>query len=164
MRYFWQMCLLREVPQTLPRSIELFWLLLGVNVLVGMAQLWGAKGPVANIIVQLVAAYIIEFGLIWLLFYLIGRAARYLQIVTALLGSDTILGLIVVMALVILPVLNAVDVFGFLYLGIVIWSLVITGHILRHGMEIPLVGGIVIAVSIFLIRISVLLTLLGTNE
>ena len=44
---------------------------------------------------------------------------------------------------------------AFALLGLVIWSLVVTGHVLRRALSAPLIVGVLIAIVFYWVAISV---------
>ncbi len=149
-RYFVELCFLRRGPQDLPGSSALLGLALVIHlvtaVLVGLAA--GLTSPVA--MGQGLADALLTLGLLALALRVMGRRPRFSQLATALFGAGAMLGL---MALVPLGLVAGAEsrgetsLAGLPLLVLFFWSLLVTGHILRHGFDLRLGQGILIAVA-----------------
>ncbi|TVQ85828.1 MAG: hypothetical protein EA400_14660 [Chromatiaceae bacterium] len=153
--FFIDLSLLRRPPQDLPASTVLFWLVtltaFGGGVLLAVTA--GSPASVGS------AQSVLGLGLMYAALYLglnlVERTARFWQAATALAGADTLVGLIAL-----LPIGLAVSqggsageesgalaLAGLMFLGLVVWSVVIKGHILRHTFGLTLAQGVAIAVA-----------------
>jgi hypothetical protein len=159
--FFVDLCLLRAAPQAMPASGVLLGLTLVLNVLVGVLILAGISvGPGAALGESLLEAGISLFAL-RLALLLRGHVARFRQTATALMGSNLLLGLAA------LPALDLgkdgdseLAVLGSLYLLLLmLWSMVVLGHILRHALELSLGEGVTLAALYTLISYAFLSTL-----
>jgi hypothetical protein len=149
-RFFVELCLLRRAPQDLPGSSTLLGLILVINlmasVLVGLAA--GLAAPVA--LGQGLADAVLTLGLLHLALSLTRRPARFLQLATALLGTGTLLSLVAVAPLLLLSGAESrgeTSLAGLPLIFLLFWSLLVTGHILRHGFDLRLGQGVLIAVA-----------------
>lgn len=149
-RFFIDLCLLRRGPQDLPTSAVLVKFLalvyLGVGVLVGAAT---GQGFVAALTQTLVDIGIL-LGLLYGGLRLAGRLPRLLQTAAALLGSGALLSLLVLVPMGMATGGEHPEMTGFaalLFLALLAWSIVVTGHILRHALDLPLAQGAMIAVA-----------------
>jgi hypothetical protein len=157
--YFIELCLLRRAPQDLPASPTLLKALvlvyLAVGVLVGTATGEGAGVALLQTLVD--AALLLGLlyaGLRWL-----GRLPRLLQAGSALLGSSALLSLLVLVPLGMASGGEDSELTGvaaLLFLALLAWSIVVTGHILRHTLDLALVQGALIAVAYNLLAYSLL--------
>ncbi|TNF52757.1 MAG: hypothetical protein EP309_08650 [Gammaproteobacteria bacterium] len=149
-RFFVELCLLRRAPQDLPGSSTLLGLILVINlmasVLVGLAA--GLAAPVA--LGQGLADAVLTLGLLHLALGLTRRPARFLQLATALLGTGALLSLVAVAPLLLLSGAESrgeTSLAGLPLIFLLFWSLLVTGHILRHGFDLRLGQGVLIAVA-----------------
>jgi hypothetical protein len=157
--YFIELCLLRSAPQDLPGSATLLQVLalvyLAVGVLVGTATGQGLGQAVVQTLVDVALLLgLLYAGLRWR-----GRLPRFLQAAAALLGSGALLSLLVLVPLGMAPSGEDSQMTGFatlLFLALLAWSVVVTGHILRHTLDLPLVQGALIAVAYNLLAYSLL--------
>ena len=136
---FWEICLLQKAPQDIPYSRGLFLLLLPVNFLVDIlySGLAYPKVELGSIILVVSVHAVFFLGSISFLMAVMGYAARSFQTLTALLGTGVIISLLA------MPVLLAISYvpqlagyFGLIMLLLIIWSLVIMAHVLRHALSV----------------------------
>jgi hypothetical protein len=146
--YFVDLCLLRATPQKLPASSALLKMSFAANLLVGALLVVGEQmGPflaVAESLFELLLMLLVLQGGL----RLSGHPERFVQTATAIMGSGALLGLIV------LPLLGAGGaaqedgsgggLIGLLVLLLVIWSMLVLGHILRHAFDLKLAQGTVL--------------------
>ncbi len=95
---------------------------------------------------------------------ILGKEARFLQTGTAMFGTGALINL-VTMPIQLLVDSNPSgsfmhDLGALLYIVLIIWAVVILGHILRNAFEIRLWGGILIALNYFLLINWLIQTLL----
>jgi len=163
--FFVELCLLRRAPQDLPASQSLFGLLVVVNLILGLLAGLTVDGGFGRSLLQSVADVVLTLGVFYAGFKLIGREARFAQTATALLGSGAVLG---VLGLLPLTMLSGGEesagsaIAGLLFLGLLIWNLVVMGHILRHALEMTLGQAMVIAVGFYLFAYTLLGGLFAT--
>ena len=141
---FVDLCLLRIGPQDLAASGSLLMTLTGLNILVGLAVIVDARTGVASAL----AESLFDTGLMLTALYFglktQNHLPRFNQAASALMGSELLLGLLA------LPLISwsrrpdATEA-GLLLLVLIIWSLVVMGHILRHTFEIGLGFGVGLA-------------------
>jgi hypothetical protein len=157
--FFLDLALLRRAPQDLPASSVLFALVLLVALLGGILLAITAGAPVMVGSVQTVLDFDLILGALYLTLNVVKRPSRFLQAATALIGTETLIGL-----LALLPVSLATPaggdtgllaMAGLMFLGLVGWSVVISGHILRHTFSITLMQGVAIAIGFDLLSFVV---------
>ena len=143
-RLFFDICLLKKGPQDVPQSRFLFWLSLTLYGVVGFLMLRLSVGWLESLF-QLLTGIILLLAFTAGILFLMGRKSRFLPVVTAMLGTDMILSFFA------LPVLGTIttgrmSLFSELvYLGLVIWSWLVMGHILRHALSVSLSFGMGLA-------------------
>jgi hypothetical protein len=148
--YFIELCLLRRAPQDIPPSVTLLQVLclayLAVGVVVGAATAQGLWQALAQTLADLALLLgLLYAGLGWL-----GRLPRLVQAASALVGSGALLSLLVLVPLGMAADGEDSQMTGFaalLFLALLAWSIVVTGHILRHTLDLPLFQGALIAVA-----------------
>lgn len=162
-RFFLELCLLRRAPQDLPGSSTLLGLVLAINLgaslLVGLAA--DLSAPVA--LGQGLADALLTLGLLHLALSLTRHPARFLQLATALLGAGALLSLVAVAPLLLLSGAESrgeTSLAGLPLLVLLFWSLLVTGHILRHGLDLRLGQGVLIAVGYNLLASTLINSLL----
>jgi len=149
-QFFIQLCLLRRTPQELPGSSVLlnlvFLVYLGSSFLVGLAA--GLVPAVA--IGQGLTDALLTLLLLYLALRLSGRANRFLQLATALFAAGSLLGLLALIPLGLVAGAESrgeQSLAGIPFLLLFFWSLLVTGHILRHGFDLRLGQGVIIALG-----------------
>jgi hypothetical protein len=145
LNYLVDLCLLRAGPQDLPASSLLLILFTLLNVLVGWVMIIDAR---SGAFIAL-AETLFESGVLLAVLYFglasRKRLARFYQAATALMGSGLLLGLLA-MPLVSWSQRSESSEAGILLLVLIVWSLVVMGHILRHTLDISFNLGLGIAV------------------
>jgi hypothetical protein len=104
-------------------------------------------------------------GVLHLALRFTGHPGRFQQTATALLGTGALIGLIAVAPLAMNATgseeTDAATLGAVLLLALMVWSIVVTGHILRHAFAITLGQGAAVAVGFELLAISLLGGLFG---
>jgi hypothetical protein len=148
LNYFVDLCLLRAAPQDLPAAPVLVRLAFLANVLVGAMLVAGSDIGVGLAL----AESLVEVGLMLVVLRVAlgwrGREARFVQTATAVMGSSTFLGILA------LPLLgmtrgasgDAAALAGLILLVLVVWSVVVLGHIVRHAFDLALGQGVAVGV------------------
>lgn len=160
--FFVELCTLRRAPQDLPASGILLGIALAADLFAGMLV-----GVTADIhwwtsllqgFVEIAAMLIALYAAL----NLMNMTARFLQSATALLGSGALLGLLALLPLSVnssgTQATNLATLGALLLLALVIWGIVVTGHILRHTFGITLGQGAAIA---FTFEIATILLVTG---
>jgi hypothetical protein len=148
-QFFFELCLLRRAPQDLPASTALLGVTGLADLLMGtaLATAVGLSLPLG--LLQSLVDIAFMLALLYGALYLLDRLPRFQQSATALLGSGALLGFVASVPLGLLPSGEAgQDPAGvaLLFLVLVVWSILVTGHILRHTFELRLGQGVLIAV------------------
>lgn len=158
-RYFFDLCMLRGAPQDLPASAALLGVVLVANLLVGMVLAVSADVSPGIGLAQSLVDSVFMLGLLYGALHLRHRPARFPQAATALLGSGALLGSLAVVPLGMLPAgadAQPPAMAAALFLGLVAWSVLVTGHILRHTFDLRLAQGAAFAVVYTLLAYAVM--------
>lgn len=151
---FVDICLLRAGPQDLPGSGFLLLLTALLSLLTGTLTIVGTFGSLGSALAAQVLDILLLLGLLRMLLQITAKQSRFQQTATALLGTGVLINLAAMPLQIISPgdptASVATEVSGLFYLFLLIWALVIVGHIIRHAIEIKLAGGIAIALLYFL--------------
>ena len=158
LRLLWDLCRLRIGPQDLPFSIALARGLVFVSLAIDLLYAT-LLSPGAAVLPRLVVSALVLVGVPWLLLASRRRLPRYPQTLAALAGSGVLFKLAMLpLALVILdlPVPSTPEqlvpaqvLVGWLTLALLSWRLVVTGHILRHALDLRLASGLLLALAVF---------------
>ncbi len=150
---FWMICLLRSGPQDLPAAYPLLKLALFAYGLSGLVFLLGGVGDLGLSQAVLLVAVDIALlaGLTYLILHTVDHLPRFTQTLTALVGTGALLQFIALplgMWFVRAQAAGASGQFpALLWLLLMIWSLIITGHILRHALSVSFGIGILCALG-----------------
>ena len=157
-RPFVEICLLKRAPQDLPDSTFLLAIMLVAHtvtsILLNAVVLDGWNAMLAGLTDTLLVSILTASVL-----YLHSFSARFVQTLSAMTGTGTIISLVAI------PLFSwnvgaqqsesANPVAALLMFGIVAWSLAVSGHILRHALTIPYLLGILVAVAFYGISYTV---------
>ncbi|CDI01505.1 conserved membrane hypothetical protein [Candidatus Competibacter denitrificans Run_A_D11] len=146
---FFDICLLRKAPQDVPASMALLKMCLLAYALSGLLVLM-INDPLPVALLEILLDMVLLSGLLYLGLMLHRHPRRFEQALSALTGSGTLIGLLALPLMswmthqaqgddVVLP--------SFLLLALMIWSIVIMAHILRHAFEISVWQGALYALS-----------------
>lgn len=163
--YFVQLCLLRRTPQDLPASEALFWVTLVVYLCAGLLiGLIGGLNPVVSLLQGGVELALL-LGLLNLSLSATRHLARFTQSATAVLGTGALISFIAAIPLAWSPGVSeesdAATLGAVLLLVLVVWSIVVTGHIIRHTFNVSLGTGVLLAVAYEILSITVISWLFG---
>jgi hypothetical protein len=159
-QFFIELCLLRKAPQDLPGSDVLFRLTLAADLVVGVLVGLAAGLSVTTGLLQGGLEIAMMLGALYGALMLTGHPARFQQAATALLGTGALIGIIAVAPLAMNATgteeTDAAALGAVLLLALMVWSVVVTGHILRHTFAITLGQGAAVAVAFELLAIALL--------
>jgi len=147
-QFFFQLCLLRKAPQDLPGSSVLLSVTLVADLLMAMVLAGVAGLPPGRGLIQGLVDVAFMLALLYGASHLLNRLPRFQQTATSLLGSGAVLGFIAVVPLSMLPPGGNEQAPGgavLLFLALIVWSVLVTGHILRHTFDLSLRQGVGIA-------------------
>ncbi len=152
---FFYICLLRAKPQDVPASNALLLLTMLAVIATGVPAIIGPVGgfvPALMIGLMDVALILV---LLKIFLSMVGLSSRLLQTATALYGTGVIINLLSIPVQILLDSsaeYSATQFIGaLLYFSLLIWSLVIMGHILRHSFKLQLSSGVLIAMGYFML-------------
>ncbi|HJR68625.1 MAG TPA: hypothetical protein VKA43_01150 [Gammaproteobacteria bacterium] len=144
----------RRGPDSLPSSQFLFWLLLAAMLASSFAALVVDGVTPLGIAVVLSAAGF-ELWFVWAVLRLYERERRFRQTMSAVLGTDAIIGVLT------LPLIAFADpppagsqeisFAGFAFLALVVWSIDITAFVLSRALDRPYLLTLVIVLAYFLL-------------
>ena len=153
-----EICLLRAGPQDLPPARQFLVLtLIGyllVDVLVTRVSFAGVQAlwiSLLDVVLMIALAYVS--------LRIRAKPERFNQTLAALAGTGQLLGLLALPVIQGLSMAHAAETpapaLAWLWLGILIWSLLVLGHILRHALELTLPTGVGIGVLYNLLTIVI---------
>ncbi|HHH48648.1 MAG TPA: hypothetical protein ENK51_07165 [Gammaproteobacteria bacterium] len=162
---FIDLCRLRRGPQDVPASRFLMMLTAGGYFVIGLAVSLLEQPPGLAILSAAVDTLMLA-ALAWLSLWIIGKTARFTQTYTALAGIGILFGLMgwpLVAFLQGLPQGQGSSL-SLLLLGLVIWNIVVIGHILRHALGLMMwaASGLALFYVYLSIRVMSALYIAGT--
>lgn len=157
LQIFIDICLFRGRPQDLPASRFLLAASIVVSLVIGFFPLLNyLKGFYPALLASLMDTALILLFLRGGLYFL-EKEPRFLQTATAIFGTGAVISvpfLCVELMIYSAPGEFTKAVGNALLLPLLVWSIAVTGHILRHALDIRFAGGIVVAlIYIFLITL-----------
>lgn len=156
-KVFFDLCLLRATPQDLPASVVLLGATLATYTLVSLAF------AVADLSLKHAIFYALADALLLAMLThtaLVLRRfrARLIQTLSALAGSGTLLGLSA------WPLNSFSEPPLLPLLALLLWSVAVTAHILRHALAVPLAVGVAVSLSYLAIAFTVMSTLFPSAQ
>ncbi len=145
---------LQKGPDAIPHSQVLFalivflWLISGLVMTVAVPEL-DAKNFVIGTFIGLIGLSC--YGAVIILS---GRRARLLQAIMALLGCGALISLIFVALDALLPLISSEAAAGVVTSLILLWLVPVEGHIIARTIERHWYVGIIIAISVFVLQLS----------
>jgi peptidoglycan/LPS O-acetylase OafA/YrhL len=155
LKLFIDICRLRAKPQDVPASSALLLLTIVLALVSGILAISGSVyGFMQTAIISLMDVAV-TLILLSLILKLMNLSSRLLQTATAIFGTGAIINLL---SLPVMLLMNSgaenpgYQLLGaLLYFALLIWGLTVMAHILRHSFQLPLTGGLLIAIGYFLL-------------
>jgi len=151
-------------PEDLPDSRFLLGLTLLAYLLLQVPLAWIAYGPSTEIVTTIAVSALLLIGFLWALLRLMGLRSRFRQTLTALLGVSALLSLLSIPFSVwheaTKDVQPATALPSISILAIMLWSVVIDGHIMSRALSKPFAVGLMIAIAYFFLHMRVLFELM----
>lgn len=150
-------------PQDLPHSPALLRGLLFFAIGLQLVFGWLLRDDVASP-ARIAFSLLLTVALPWLVLQWRGHGERYVQTLTAIVGTGILFSLAMAPLLFLArdmplpsdqvppkPIHALVSLFA---LGLVAWKIAIDGHIWRHALAWPLVGGVLLALGLFVFELG----------
>jgi hypothetical protein len=166
LRYFVSLCLLRSGPADAPPSssllVQTLLAYLSIGWLISMLHLELAEGLLST----LVDATLL-IGMTGVLLAVRGYKARLQQTLIALMGAGILLGVLALPLLLWLKIVAqqaglSPRLASLLLIGLMMWSIAITAHIMRQALSVSFTVGVLVAVIYALVSIQVMNFLFST--
>ncbi len=158
--FFIDLCLLRRAPQDAPASVALLALVSTVGLVSSSLLTITAEHRLVVGLLQTLTDYTLLFTVLWIALSFTNKQRRFMQTITALIGADTLLSLLALlpMILALTATTDSAQLFfaGLLFLGLIGWNLLVTGHILRHALDVHLIWGISFAILYELLTVVIM--------
>lgn len=155
---FIDICMLRAGPQDLPASRFLFVLMLVIYIAISLVlSLIELEMPIAAVYTGLDVVLVLALaaGMFWVS----DKWNRFNQTATALLGIGTIFNAAAAPLLLWQQAVadgeNPMPLPSFMLLALMIWNLVVIGHVIRHALSTTMFWGIAIAMIYTFVSMSI---------
>jgi hypothetical protein len=156
-RVFVDICLHRRGPEQLPSSQFFFLLVLAVSVLIDILLLLVDDIGPRNVFVSLLTT-VIDVAFVWAVLRTFERQRRFKQTMSAMLGVNAILSLLIVPLALWSQALDLpegeVALPWLLLLVLAIWSIDIAGFVLARALDRPYALGVAIMLGYVLLTVS----------
>lgn len=159
---FIDICLLRAGPQDIPTSSVLMLLSITVYCTVGFF-LYLVNADLIHALILTGVDIVLMAGLAYVILWVRMLTTRYVQTLTALAGTGTLLAMIAWPVLYWLqlpaagpnPEPSLLSPILWIWWAWLLWNLVVVGHILRHALSTTFFVGALLSLSYFFISYSV---------
>lgn len=150
-----RLCLLRIPPQELPASRFLLQMAAVALLISGVLALSVSDGVTPQVVLAVLLDMLLTYGLLQLGLRLVRKPRRLTQALSATFGCSALIQLVSIPLALLIggdPGEDLVSQLAVaLYLLLVVWSLAVMAHILRHTLDLPFWGGLMIAVGYWLL-------------
>ena len=154
----------KKGPEDLPDSRFLLGFTFAVYLLLQIPLGWIAYGPSDVLVSTIVVSGLLIVSGLWVLLALTGYRSRFRQSLTAMLGTSALLSaLSLPFSLwrdITINYEAGVALPSTIIFAIMVWSLVIDGHIISRAISKPFGIGLMIAVAFFFLHTAVLFELM----
>lgn len=130
---FFRIALFKQGPQDLPASPWVLRLVLPVYLAVNYLALM-LNGTASTAVLQLGADLAMMTGFIWPMLYFAGKASRFQQTLSAMVGTDAVISFAAIPAIASLNSQPS-DLAYLLMLAMMVWHWLVNGHILRNALD-----------------------------
>jgi hypothetical protein len=162
-RLFYDIALWRRGPRDVPASGALLGFVAAAYLAISILQshlVYGAEGALLRGLVDLALTAVV-FGVA---LAVARRPHRFVQTLTAVLGTGALLAVPMIVLLVIGEQVASVPPLRFLVslasLPLLVWYLFVIAHVVRQALETPLFTGMAVALTYFVVSYAVLVGLL----
>jgi hypothetical protein len=159
-----KVALRKNGPEDLPDSRFLLGLTFVVYLLLQVPLGWIAYGPSGVLVSTIVVSVLMVVFSLWLLLVLTGYKSRFGQSLTAMLGTNALLSALSFPFSfwrdIAIDLEAGVALPSTIIFAIMVWSLMIDGHIISRAISRPFGIGLMIAVAFFFLHTTVLFELM----
>jgi hypothetical protein len=152
---FFDICILRKGPQDVPAMPWMLYLILPVYIAVNLSVLLLNSYPFPALFIQVFIDFSLLAGFCWSLVFFSGKPARFLQTLTALIGTESIISCFAIPVIAIM-IFFPNTISGFVMLGLMVWNWLVIGHICRHALDRPLILGLGLSLLFILISSQIM--------
>ncbi len=158
--------MLRARPQDIPSSSALLLLSVVLVLVSGVVSMLSSVGGLTQAVMISLLDLAMTLVLLAVSLNIMGLSSRLIQTATAMFGTGVIINMVSIPVVILLngtPENSEYSLLGaLLYFALLVWSVVVMGHILRHSFNLRFSGGILIAIAYFLMINTLVQTFLLT--
>jgi hypothetical protein len=154
LKAFLDLILLRKGPEDIPRSAILLAMAAGLAIAVNMIFYALVDTEYETDLFLELETELVKIASYFIVLLLLGQISRGMQTLTAIIGCNAILGLLLTVALLLVQPLANVELDGAFAWLVTIWVILVEGHIISRAVRLHLITGIAIAVVIFILQIG----------
>ncbi len=146
--------LLRRGPEDLPNSSLLLALAIGTSIVVNLLFFATIESEYGIDLFLEFATELVKIASYVIVLLLFGLISRITQTMTAIIGCDAILGLLLTAMLMLSQPFEIEELAGALASLITFWMILVEGHIISRAIQLHWITGIAIAVVIFILQLG----------
>lgn len=162
LKAFWDIALWRRDPGHLPDSVPLLAVTTAVYAVLSVLQSWLLFGT-DRLLARTAADLVFSVLPLWVLLRVMGRAHRFNQTMTAVLGTGALLTPLVMLLQVVHGAVGAGNVGEVMVwagsVAVVLWYIFIVGHILRSALDTGTFTGVAVAVAYLVANMQLMMWL-----
>lgn len=156
---FLEIILFRRGPESVPHSSALFAIVVAIWLMVGVVGIAAADSYSGSALLVDLILTITAFTLYALVINAFGKSERIIRALTAILGCGAVFGAALFGSRWLLSIWLGEDQIITAAQLILLWSILVEGHIIAGAIERPRVIGFLIALAVFMAQLQ-LITLL----
>ncbi len=163
LKQIWSIMRLRNGPQVLPYSYGLLLVFMAIHMLIDIVFSGREALQWPNLLGSVVNT-LFTAGFVYVLLQWARKMQRLVQTLLALLGVEILIGLIgaVMLLLYKIPALSALV--SLMWLGLVVWNVMIAAHIFRHALDIRMLWGIALSILYIVLAYNVMVAVAALSE
>jgi hypothetical protein len=166
-RLFYDIALWRRGPRDVPASPALLGFVAAAYVAISIVQSHLVYGP-EGALLRGVADLALTAAVFGVALAIARRMHRYVQTLTAVLGTGALLAVPMIVLLVVGQQVQGVPALRFLVslasLPLLVWYLFVIAHVVKQALDTPLFTGMAVALTYFVVSYAVLVGLLPAGS
>lgn len=151
------MMILRAAPQDLPYSKGLLAGLAAMYVFSGLIILQTTISP-DDAFIDVIFGLLVQGVFTWAVLSALGKAPRFVQTFSAMLGIGMLLNLLAWPVFAVLSDTTVDDgiksAMSLVFLMLISWEILVKGYIFMHALEMRMIGALALSFSLFFITIA----------
>lgn len=133
-KLIFDICCLSKTPQDIPYSKSILVLLLILYTVIAFIILAPSEGFFKGLF-EVGLEMLLMIAFVWATLFFYQKNQRFIQTLSAITGSDTLISLFAFPAMLALSIKGLSDIAGILIMGLMAWHWIVCGHIFRHALS-----------------------------